>query len=356
MIVECSQCLTKFKIADEKITERGVKVRCSKCKHLFVVSKNGEIKEEPSPESGSASMDPFAGGPTEKVSLTDAAGGADPFLAPTKDVSGAPLPSPAGSAPAASPFSGLPSLDDVFAKPAGPSSASSDGNFPVPPPAPMPSPMGGNSLANHVDLDGDDEFAPPAGADSFQASPPKASTGGPRKVPKVPALPAMPPPPGAASPGLSPLPSTGAGLDPTPGNQPSGEPETESLEIDKDLADDLFGNLELEPAPSPPTPPVEAPASEPPPASIPTLQEQAASVPVPAPQSANETANAAVILPGSESDEDDPFADIDINLKDESPALGQPPPTTEPSNCPSTSIGLMGLPQSWAVTIRKSFT
>jgi hypothetical protein len=37
MIVECGQCKTKFKVSDDKITPAGVKVRCSKCKHIFTV-------------------------------------------------------------------------------------------------------------------------------------------------------------------------------------------------------------------------------------------------------------------------------------------------------------------------------
>ena len=41
MIVTCSKCSTKFKIADEKISNAGVKVRCSKCKHTFIVNTDG---------------------------------------------------------------------------------------------------------------------------------------------------------------------------------------------------------------------------------------------------------------------------------------------------------------------------
>lgn len=56
MIVSCEKCSTKFKIPDEKVTEKGVKVRCTKCSHTFRVSK---------PASGAATTtgpldDPFA--------------------------------------------------------------------------------------------------------------------------------------------------------------------------------------------------------------------------------------------------------------------------------------------------------
>ncbi|MBL9038958.1 MAG: zinc-ribbon domain-containing protein [Archangium sp.] len=39
MIVKCEQCQTRFKIPDEKVTEKGVKVRCTKCGHTFRVAK-----------------------------------------------------------------------------------------------------------------------------------------------------------------------------------------------------------------------------------------------------------------------------------------------------------------------------
>lgn len=41
MIVKCEQCQTRFKIPDEKVTEKGVKVRCTKCQHTFRVKRDG---------------------------------------------------------------------------------------------------------------------------------------------------------------------------------------------------------------------------------------------------------------------------------------------------------------------------
>jgi predicted Zn finger-like uncharacterized protein len=38
MIVQCEHCGTKYNIEDSKITPEGVKVRCSKCKHIFAVN------------------------------------------------------------------------------------------------------------------------------------------------------------------------------------------------------------------------------------------------------------------------------------------------------------------------------
>ncbi|MDH3973526.1 MAG: zinc-ribbon domain-containing protein [Deltaproteobacteria bacterium] len=46
MIIQCDQCQSKFKLDDSKITEKGAKVRCSKCKHIFTVKKEAPPVEE----------------------------------------------------------------------------------------------------------------------------------------------------------------------------------------------------------------------------------------------------------------------------------------------------------------------
>ncbi len=45
MIVTCASCLTKFRLDDSKISEKGAKVRCSKCYHVFYVTLPPESKE-----------------------------------------------------------------------------------------------------------------------------------------------------------------------------------------------------------------------------------------------------------------------------------------------------------------------
>ncbi|MFO8056480.1 MAG: zinc-ribbon domain-containing protein [bacterium] len=50
MIIKCDKCGTKFELADEKIGEKGVKVRCSKCKNVFTVKKSDSEKETKAPE------------------------------------------------------------------------------------------------------------------------------------------------------------------------------------------------------------------------------------------------------------------------------------------------------------------
>lgn len=37
MVIECTECHTRFKLADDKIKPGGTKVRCSKCKQIFTV-------------------------------------------------------------------------------------------------------------------------------------------------------------------------------------------------------------------------------------------------------------------------------------------------------------------------------
>jgi len=39
MIIKCDECQAKFKLDDSKISDKGAKVRCSKCKHVFTVYK-----------------------------------------------------------------------------------------------------------------------------------------------------------------------------------------------------------------------------------------------------------------------------------------------------------------------------
>ncbi len=38
MIVQCEHCHTKYRIADEKVKGKGVKVRCAKCENVFTVT------------------------------------------------------------------------------------------------------------------------------------------------------------------------------------------------------------------------------------------------------------------------------------------------------------------------------
>jgi len=46
MIIQCENCRAKFRLDDSRVTDRGVKVRCARCKHLFTVTR-----AQPEPES-----------------------------------------------------------------------------------------------------------------------------------------------------------------------------------------------------------------------------------------------------------------------------------------------------------------
>ena len=46
MIVTCASCLTKFHLDDSRVSAEGIKVRCSRCKHVFYVAPPPETKEE----------------------------------------------------------------------------------------------------------------------------------------------------------------------------------------------------------------------------------------------------------------------------------------------------------------------
>ena len=59
MIVKCEQCQTRFKIPDDKVTDKGVKVRCTKCGNTFRVGKDGAaIPPGSSPSSVAAAAPP----------------------------------------------------------------------------------------------------------------------------------------------------------------------------------------------------------------------------------------------------------------------------------------------------------
>ena len=52
MVVQCPTCQSKFRIADEKVTDRGVRVRCTSCKNVFQVRKSGAGGADQTPGPG----------------------------------------------------------------------------------------------------------------------------------------------------------------------------------------------------------------------------------------------------------------------------------------------------------------
>jgi len=53
VVVQCPTCQSKFRIADEKVTDRGVRVRCTSCKNVFQVRKPGAGGADQTPGPGS---------------------------------------------------------------------------------------------------------------------------------------------------------------------------------------------------------------------------------------------------------------------------------------------------------------
>jgi predicted Zn finger-like uncharacterized protein len=49
VVVQCPTCQSKFRIADEKVTDRGVRVRCTSCKNVFQVKKAGAAGADSGP-------------------------------------------------------------------------------------------------------------------------------------------------------------------------------------------------------------------------------------------------------------------------------------------------------------------
>ena len=65
MIIQCDKCGAKFQLADDKVSEKGAKVRCSKCQNVFVVKKDAGTAASaepppPQPEEGGGDEDPFS--------------------------------------------------------------------------------------------------------------------------------------------------------------------------------------------------------------------------------------------------------------------------------------------------------
>jgi len=44
MIITCEKCETRYKLKDAAVPNGGYRVRCQKCKHVFVVKKDSPAK------------------------------------------------------------------------------------------------------------------------------------------------------------------------------------------------------------------------------------------------------------------------------------------------------------------------
>ena len=71
MVIQCPACQTRFRLADDKVKGDGIKVRCSKCKHIFAVPPS-----EPSETLSQPSIPTPAAQPTSIAFPSEPAGGA----------------------------------------------------------------------------------------------------------------------------------------------------------------------------------------------------------------------------------------------------------------------------------------
>jgi predicted Zn finger-like uncharacterized protein len=126
MIVICTKCQAKFRVADDKIGPRGAKVRCSKCQTVFVVHPvlgtqpvtDGDARHAPAQETAAPPPPPAdlapAGTPPP---VPDRFTSDDPFAAPAPDPFG-PAPVDPFAPPAAQPPDPFGGADPFAAQPA----------------------------------------------------------------------------------------------------------------------------------------------------------------------------------------------------------------------------------------------
>jgi predicted Zn finger-like uncharacterized protein len=81
MIVQCDECNAKFRLDDSKVKDGGVKVRCSKCKHVFVVRKEAADETDVDsfldglvPSQPDSAREPVNNAPSAESSSPGAAG------------------------------------------------------------------------------------------------------------------------------------------------------------------------------------------------------------------------------------------------------------------------------------------
>ncbi|MCF6178258.1 MAG: zinc-ribbon domain-containing protein [Geopsychrobacter sp.] len=71
MVISCPECSTRFRVDESKIPERGAKIRCARCKHIFAVAPPAPAPEpvveepiQPPTEPASVAAPPAVDAPT----------------------------------------------------------------------------------------------------------------------------------------------------------------------------------------------------------------------------------------------------------------------------------------------------
>jgi predicted Zn finger-like uncharacterized protein len=60
MIVQCTSCRSRFRVADERVPDKGVKVRCTKCSTVFRVTRADAVDGKPSTPAPQETAAPLA--------------------------------------------------------------------------------------------------------------------------------------------------------------------------------------------------------------------------------------------------------------------------------------------------------
>ncbi|BCS52190.1 DUF3426 domain-containing protein [Geobacter sp. SVR] len=85
MIIQCERCNTKFRLDDSKVTDKGVKVRCARCRHIFSVTKEqpedtGQADFGTMLEAASAPQEPFSAASAPDAAPEDREQSTGPFF------------------------------------------------------------------------------------------------------------------------------------------------------------------------------------------------------------------------------------------------------------------------------------
>jgi predicted Zn finger-like uncharacterized protein len=120
MIVKCTGCQARFRVADDKVGPRGARVRCSKCQTVFVVKRDAPVPPPPAPKidldltPGLRRPSPGRGQPSPSTA------GAAVIPFPVTSPSRPPPPDPFAAAGLDAFGEAAPAGDDPFARVAGP--------------------------------------------------------------------------------------------------------------------------------------------------------------------------------------------------------------------------------------------
>ena len=77
MVIQCSACQTRFRLADDKIKPRGTRVRCSKCGEVFTITPPAPVAEPAPPEPAAEEFAHAAPSAPPQAAADSAAAGED---------------------------------------------------------------------------------------------------------------------------------------------------------------------------------------------------------------------------------------------------------------------------------------